>query len=277
MGEILGVKPIYVLAAAVIVGLGLVIFSALFAGPGVILDGAFGIITQSVSSAGATLDTFVAQAANIVDQGMSVVSNAITQLGQIAAQAIATMASVVDNIFEIAATAIAAIGQMITSIISTAGQIIAGAASLVVNTIFQVGAALVGMFFTVEAATVQFTGTLIGNAIIGLGEFFSVVTLGIANIIASAFNGVAAIFGNLLSIPMILLFGYISVATTVAGLVPQLFGSVVSVFSAIFNRILRFFTVDLINIIKELPNKIVEGFTVIVNSLGGILKGVFFG
>ena len=242
MLQVLGLNPAYVIAGAAALGLLLVIFVSVLAGPGVILEGAFGLLSQSMATATATLGTLVASSGLVIAQGMTIPATIVSQGGMIIANAIAGAASAMNTVFSIAAAAIASSAQIVASIVASAGQIIAGGAAMVANIVTSGAAAITSIYFAVQSAIIQLGVTLVQGAIMALGAYYGFIATAAAQIFGSLFSGLAAILGQLLSIPMIAFFGYVSVGTTIAGLVPQISIAIFSVFTSLFEKLTNFFT-----------------------------------
>jgi hypothetical protein len=284
MLTVLGLNPVYVIAGAAAFGLLLVVFVATLAGPATIVDGAIGLLTQSMATASATLGTMVAQAGDIVTQGMTIPTTIVSQAGMIVSNAMVAAASIMDTVFSIAATAVASAAQIVASVVATAAQIVAGGAAMIANIVISGSAAIASIYFAVQSAIINLGVTLVTNAIMALGQFYTFLATAAAQIIGSVFSGLSAILGQVISIPMIMLFGFVSVGTTIAGLIPQLAQGVFSVFSALFNLVVNFFiggpdvNNSFLNIItKKLPAAITNGFTYLVTEFPTLLKNVLFG
>lgn len=282
MLQILGLNPAYVIAGAAALGLLLVVFVSVLAGPGVVLDGAFGLLSQTVATASATLGTLVASSGTVIAQGMTIPTTAITQAGMIISSAITAVASSMETVFSIAATAVASAAQIVASLVATAGQIITGGAALVANVITSGAAAVTSIYFSVQSAITEFGVVLVTNAIMALGQFYGFLTTAVAQITGSLFTSIAAVLGQLFSVPMIVFYGYVSLGTITAGLVPQLTAAALGVFTTLFNRLLNFFVGTGEGSFSQLvattiPTSITDGFTTLVNDLPGVIKDALFG
>lgn len=282
MLQVLGLNPAYVIAGAAALGLLLVVFVSVLAGPGAILDGAFGLISQTVATASATLGTMVASSSSVIAQGMTIPATIITQAGMIISNAIVAAASAMETVFSIAATAVASAAQIVASLVAAAGQIIAGGAAMVANIITSGAAAITSIYFSVQSAIIEFGVVLVTNAIMALGQFYGFLATAAAQIAGSIFTSIAAVLGQLLSIPMIIFFGYVSVGTTIAGLIPQLATAVFGVFTALFNKLLNFFIGtgegSFIHLITTtIPNAISSAFSYLVNEFPNVIKNALFG
>lgn len=277
MLQVLGLNPAYVIAGAAAVGLLLVVFVSVLAGPGVILDGAFGLLSQTVTTASTTLGSLIATSGTVIAQGMTIPATIVSQAGMIIGNAIAGSVAAMNTVFSIAAAAVASAGQIVASIVATAGQIVAGGAAMVANIITSGAAAITSIYFAVQSAIIQLGTVVVQNAIMALGAYYGFITTAVAQITGSLFTGLAAILGQLLSIPMIMLFGYVSVGTTIAGLIPQITVAGFSVFTSLFNKFYEFFAEGkFIEEIEKLPTKITEGFSSLISALPNILKNALF-
>jgi len=285
MTKILGISPSMVIAASVILGLGAVFLSFLLAGPGAIADGALTMISQSVATASVAMSGLVASAGTIVAQGMSVVANAIAEFGMIAAQAASAAFSIAASIFDVAATAVAAATTIVTSVIAFAGQIVVSTAAAAVQMIIQFGAAYFTIKGTIEEVRIYIYQVAAQNAVIALSQAIQAVFLSIAQIFTTMFTSIAGAAGQVLSIPMIMIFGYVSIGSAFITIVPGVIGSIISVFTHLFSKIVGFFLGtgegSFLGVMKDIPKKlgdaIGKGFSAVTNGLPNALLSAFTG
>lgn len=280
--EILGLNPAYVIAGSAALGLLLVVFVSILAGPATILDGAFGLLSQTVTTASATLGSLIASSGTVVAQGMMIPTTVITQAGMIIGNAIAGSVAVLNTVFSVATTAIAASAQIVSSAVAMAGQIVAGGAAMVANIITSGAAGIASIYFTIQNATIQLGTVLITGAIMALGTYYSFITVSAAQIVGSLFTSLAAILGQFLSIPMIGLFAFMSVGTSTTGVTSSVSIGGISVFTSLFSKITDFFSLtgptSFVGLITtKIPTAITSGFTSLTNGLPNILRDVFFG
>jgi hypothetical protein len=285
MGTILGIEPYKVIAAAVVLGLAAVFISLLLAGPSTIIDGSFSMIGQSVATAQVAMSSLIASAGGIVAQGMSVATNAIAEFGVIASQAASAAFNIASSIFDVAASAVAAGTTIVASVIAFAGQVVASTAAAAAQMIIQFGAAYFTIKGTIEEARIYIYQVAAQNAVIALSQAIQAVFLSIAQIFTTMFTSLAGAAGQLLSIPMIMVFGYVSIGSTFITIVPGVVGSFISVFTNLFTKIVTFFTGTgegtFLGAVRSIPEKlgsaIGDGFTKVVNFLPSALLSAFTG
>jgi hypothetical protein len=285
MGQILGIEPYKVIAAAVLLGLAAVFISILLAGPGAIVDGAFSMIGQSVATAQVAMSGLLSSAGTIVAQGMSVASNAIAEFAMIASQAASAAFSIAASIFDVAASAVAAGTTIVASVIAFAGQVVASTAAAAAQMIIQFGAAYFTIKGTIEECRIYVYQVAAQNAVIALSQAIQTVFLSIAQLFTTLFTSLAGAAGQLLSIPMIMVFGYVSIGATFVTVVPGVISSLISVFTTLFEKIVNFFigTGDgtFLGAVQSIPVKlgdaIGQGFTKVTNELPKALLSAFTG
>jgi hypothetical protein len=285
MGEILGIKPTTVIAAAVVLGLAAVFISILLAGPSTIVDGAFSMIGQSVATAQVAMSGLLSSAGTIVAQGMSVATNAIAEFAMIASQAASAAFSIAASIFDVAASAVAAGTTIVASVIAFAGQVVASTAAAAAQMIIQFGAAYFTIKGTIEECRIYIYQVAAQNAIMALSQAVQAVFLSIAQIFTTMFTSLAGAAGQLLSIPMIMIFGYVSIGSAFITIVPGVIGSLISVFTTLFGKIVGFFIGTgegtFLGAVQSIPvklgNAIKDGFERTIGALPNALLSAFTG
>jgi len=279
MGTVLGIEPYKIIAAAVVLGLAAVFITVLVAGPGTIISGAFGILSQTVTTAGIAVSGLVASSAGIVAQGMGAAANAVAQAGVVMAQGVAAGLGVASAPLEMAG-AVISVGETLQSAVFSAGsQILSSAASAALQTIAQHGPAIAAVWSSIAELRIYYYQLVAQNGIIALSNYYQLVFSAVSQAFTTLFTSLAAAAGQLFSIPMIMVFGYTSVAATMAGVVPGVVASVLGVFASLFNKITKLFTGAFLTSIESIPtvlgSKILQGFTNLVTSLPETLTEVF--
>lgn len=260
MTTILGIEPYRIIQAAVILGFVAIFATVLLAGPSSILDGAFGVLSQSVATAQVAMGSLVASAGGIVAQGMSVATNAIAEFGMIATQIATSTLGIVSSIFDVAASMVMAGAAIVTSVFSLGAQIVSQGAVAAAQLAIQFGSAYFVIKGTIEETRIYVYQVAAQNAIIAISQFIQMTFLSIANLFTTLFTSLAGAVGQLLSIPMIMLFGYVSIASAFVTIVPGVIGSLISVFTTLFSKIVTFFTGTgdgtFLGAVKDIPEKL---------------------
>ena len=279
MGTVLGIEPYKIIAAAVVLGLAAVFITVLVAGPGTILNGAFGILSQSVTTAGIAVSGLVASSAGIVAQGMGAAANAVAQAGMVMAQGVAAVAGVAGSALDMAGSVISAGATLHSAVFSAGAQILSSAAAAALQIIAQQGPAMVAVWASVEQLRIYVLQTVAQSGMMMISNYYQAAFSAVSQIFTTLFTSLAAAAGQLLSIPMIGLYGYVSVGTTMIGIIPGVTASVLGVFVKLFSKITDLFTGDFLSAIQDIPvtlgQKVLEGFTDLVESLPDTLAGIF--
>ena len=279
MGTVLGIEPYKIIAAAVVLGLAAVFVTVLVAGPGAILSGAFGILSQTVSTAGIAVSGLVASSAGIVAQGMGAAANAVAQAGMVMAQGVAAGIGVASAPLQMAGAVIGA-GMTLTSTVASSGaQALAAGTASVLQTIAQQAPAIAAIWSSIAELRIYYYQLIAQNGIIALSNYLQMVFGAISQVFTTLFTSLAAAAGQLFSIPLIALYGYVSVGTTLIGVVPGVTASVLGVFVNLFNKITEMFTGPFLTSIQDIPTtigtEIANGFADLISSLPATLSGVF--
>lgn len=279
MGTVLGIEPYKVIAAAVVIGLAAVFITIIVAGPSTILDGAFSLLSQSVATASVAMTSLVASAGGIVTQGLGVAANAVAQTTMIAGQAVSGVIGVAGSVLDVAGAGVQAAAQLQKAALDAGSQIVTAAASTAVNIIQQSGIAIASLWFTVKEVQIFIAQVYYQNLAIAISQFTQVAFNAITQTFTTLFTSLAAAAGQLISIPMIMVYGYVAIGATMVQVVPGLISAVLSVFTSLFKKITDMFTIEFIQKIGDIPIKIgesiIDGFQNIVSNLGDQLKDVF--
>jgi hypothetical protein len=225
------------------------------------------------------MTSLVASAGGIVTQGMGVASNAVARTTLLAGQVVSSALGITGSLIDVAGAGIQAGAQLAQTAIHAGGQIVGAAFSFSINIIEQAGAAIVNIWLAAERIQLMVGQVFCQNLAIAIGEYTIVVFQAITQVFTTLFTSLAAAAGQLFSIPMIMLYGYVAIAATTVQIVPGIISAILSVFTHLFKKITDIFTGDFINKIAEIPLKIGEsiitGFEKIVDSLGEDLKKIF--
>lgn len=281
MSKILGIEPYKLIAAAAAIGLAAVFLSVLIAGPATIIDGAFNVLSQSVATAGVAVSGLVASSAGIVAQGVGAAANAVAQAGLVIGQTATGALGAAGSILEIAGATVGAITTLNSAVLSSGTQALGAMASGSLQLIQQYGQAIYSTYSAISETRVYVYQVLAQNQIILMSNYYQAVALACSQLFSTLFTSLSAAAGQLFSIPLIAVYGYVSIGSALAGVVPGVVTSVLGVFVNLFNKITNIFTGgDFIAAIEAIPvtigDKIVEGFGNLLAGLGGQLQTVFF-
>jgi hypothetical protein len=175
--------------------------------------------------------------------------------------------------------------SIVTSVVAFAGQVVASTAVTAAQLVLQFGIAYLTIRGTIKECRNYIYQVAAQQAFLALSQAIQVTFLSIAQIFTTMFTSLAGAVGQLLSIPMIMIFGYVSIASAFITIVPGVIGSVINVFITLFGRIVTFFIGTgpgtFLGAVSSIPIKIgtaiSEGFTDLMNALPDALVSAFTG
>lgn len=281
MTKVLGLEIYTVIAGATLIALLAVFIVPLLAGPSAILDSAFGLLGQTVSTASIVVNGLVAGSGVVATQGMALVSTAIAQAGNIFDNSIVAATAATNTVLDVAATGIQSAVHLTTAVAAAGLQVATQLASAAVTVVSQFAVATTQMFLSVAQFQIYVGATITQMGIIALSNYAQAAFQAITQIWTTLFTSLSALAGQLLSIPMIMVFGYTSIASALVGVVPEISAALVAVFIKLFTLTTEVFTdpTKFLARIADIPTtigaKILEGFGNLLNGLGDELKEVF--
>lgn len=281
MGEIAGVKISTAIFGIAAVGMLILFAMFLFTGPNQLLSASFSVIDQGLATATLSINSLVSAGGSIVEQGMGVVGDLVSQAGFLVDQAVTGAATIVNQGLEVATIVSATIASTISTVVTTSVTVITSAVVGLTAGLTAAATAIPAIYLNAQAAIVQFYTGLASIAIYATEQAISTFAMAISQIFTTAFTSAAAVFGQLLSIPLILINGAISVTNTLASIPVALFVAGMSVFVRLFGFFVGIFTdpAKFISVIARIAStigtKIIEGFGQLVSELPKALKSVF--
>lgn len=278
MTLILGLSPTYVIGGAAALGLFLVLFIALLTGPSTVMDGAFGLLAQTMASASTTLGTLLVSSGPVIAQGMELTSTIINQGSMIIANGIEGAAAAANTVFSIVASAITSAAQIVASLAATGAQIVASAAAMGAQIVVSGVASITSIYFTIQNAVLEMGVVLVQDAVMALGSFMAFIATTAAQIVASIGTTIAAILGQLIQIGLSIFTCYLNIRLSIISLQIHLQIAAAQVSLKLLTLITKVFTTDLlVKGFEKIGTAIGDGFTDFFDELPEILKKAFFG
>jgi hypothetical protein len=281
----IAVNPTFIVtvfSAVLVLCLAAIFFIVIAAGPSTIIDGAFNVLNTSVATGELVINSLVASSAGIVSEGFGLAASAVSQTALVMGQAAEIVIIAAGQIAQVGATLVASSVMINAAVITGTAQVLASGALALTNIVTLYGAQVGFLYLTIEQARIYLLSTLVQNAILTQSAYEQTKFKAISEIWTTMFTSITAAYGQLISIPLIALYGFLSINTALSGVVPSILTALVSVFTALFKRFTSVFTdpTQFIAQIGSIPTvlgqKVVEGFQAIVSGLLSALQSTFF-
>jgi hypothetical protein len=269
-------------AGAVILGISVIFFIMLAAGPSTIIDGAMNVLNQSITTGALTVNSLLASTAGIVSEGFGVVASTISQTTLVMAQAAQTVILASGQIIAVGGTLVASTVMVHAAVITGTAQVLASAAAGVANIAVQFGAQIATLYLNITQVQAFILASAVQNGMMAVSAYFQAVFRAVAEIWTTLFTSLSAAVGQLLSIPMIAFYGYVSVGSTMITIPAAVISAMISIFTSLFSKFTLVFTdpekflAEIVKIPIKLGEAVINGFKDLLGGLGDALKSVFF-